>query len=66
VNFGDVGRGFTSILRRGVERSDKKDGREFLPAALEILETPPSPAGRGVAIAIGLFFLLAVAWAFLG
>jgi len=61
-----LGKGFTGVLRRGVERIDKRDNREFLPAALEILETPPSPAGRAVAITIGLFFLIAVSWAFLG
>ena len=66
MTFGDVGRAFTGLLRRGVETGDKKDTREFLPAALEVLETPPSPAGRAVAITIGLFFLLAVAWAFIG
>jgi hemolysin D len=57
---------FTGLLRRGVTRFDQKDEREFLPAALEVLETPPSPAGRFLAIAIGLFFTIAAAWAFLG
>jgi hemolysin D len=63
---GGGGRGFTGVLRRGVEQIDKKDQREFLPAALEILETPPSPAGRAVALTIGAFFVIAVSWAFLG
>jgi len=57
---------FTGMLRRGVETFDKRDEREFLPAALEVLETPPSPAGRATALIIGLFFLIAVSWAFLG
>lgn len=35
---------------------------EFLPAALEILERPPSPAGRTVLWTIVLLFVLAVAW----
>ena len=56
----------TTAVRRGVERFERKDEREFLPAALEVLETPPSPAGRLVAIVIGVFFTVAVAWAFLG
>jgi hemolysin D len=56
----------TSWLRRGVERFDRNDEREFLPAALEVLETPPSPAGRALAILIGSFFTIAVAWSFLG
>jgi membrane fusion protein, hemolysin D len=36
---------------------------EFLPAALEIVETPPSPAGRAIAATLILFFAAAVAWA---
>src|SRR6185437_14253963 len=35
----------------------------FLPAALEIVETPPSPAGRSIGAAIIAFFVLALAWA---
>ena len=35
----------------------------FLPAALEIQETPPSPAGRAILWTIILFFVLAIAWA---
>jgi len=36
---------------------------EFLPAALEIVETPPSPIGRALLWTLLLFFALAVAWA---
>jgi hemolysin D len=57
---------FTGVLRRGVERFDGKDEREFLPAALEILETPPSPTGRVLAMVIGAFFVIAVLWSFFG
>ena len=39
---------------------------EFLPAALEIQEKPPSPAGRATAISIMLFFGLAIAWTYTG
>ena len=39
---------------------------EFLPAALEILETPASPAGRAIAAMIIAFFAAAIAWATLG
>jgi hemolysin D len=38
----------------------------FLPAALEIVETPPSPIGRAIALLIMLFFCLALAWTSLG
>jgi hemolysin D len=41
-------------------------GLEFLPAALEILETPASPAGRAIAATIIAFFTAAIAWATLG
>jgi membrane fusion protein, hemolysin D len=38
----------------------------FLPAALEIIETPASPVGRAVGATIIAFFVLALAWAFVG
>jgi membrane fusion protein, hemolysin D len=40
--------------------------RQFLPAALEILETPASPVGRAIGATIILFFALAVVWAIFG
>ena len=36
------------------------DENEFLPAAIEIVETPPKPAGRLIAAVIMLFFALAL------
>jgi hemolysin D len=47
-------------------RRRRCDELEFLPAALEIIETPASPAGRAIGGAIILFFVLAVAWATIG
>src|SRR6202521_294021 len=38
----------------------------FLPAALEIVETPPSPLGRATAAVIIVLFCLALAWASFG
>lgn len=38
----------------------------FLPAALEVVETPPSPIGRAIVAVIILFFALALAWACFG
>src|SRR6266478_5431347 len=38
----------------------------FLPAALEIVETPPSPIGRAIGVTIIALFCLALAWASLG
>ncbi len=38
----------------------------FLPAALEIVETPPSPIGRAIGVTIIALFCLGLAWASLG
>ena len=38
----------------------------FLPAALEVVETPPSPIGRAIGATIIAIFCLALAWAWLG
>ncbi len=40
--------------------------REFLPAALEILETPPSPVRIWLMAGICAFVVTALAWAFIG
>jgi len=48
-------------LRR--EHARRRDELAFLPAALEIVETPPSPAGRIIAATIMLLFCAALAWA---
>src|SRR5262249_58700266 len=44
-------------------RARRRDELAFLPAALEIVETPPSPAGRWIAATIMLLFCAALAWA---
>jgi hemolysin D len=43
-----------------------RDELAFLPAALEIAETPPSPIGRAISITIMLLFCFAIAWASIG
>src|SRR5262245_39083098 len=43
-----------------------KDELAFLPAALEIVETPASPLGRAVGLIIVLLFSVALAWACIG
>jgi hemolysin D len=52
-------------LPRGASRREKAD-LAFLPAALEIVETPPSPLGRAIGLTIVVLFCLALAWASLG
>ena len=44
----------------------RRDEREFLPAALEIIETPVSPVGRIMMGIVGLLVLLAISWACIG
>lgn len=51
-------------LRRMTE--ERRAELEFLPAALEIIETPASPIGRAIAGALIAFFLIAIAWACFG
>jgi hemolysin D len=50
-------------LTRGDSRQSEF---EFLPAALEVLETPASPLSRAVAVLIACFFTVAIAWACVG
>ena len=50
-------------FRRTPQRSEEL---AFLPAALEIVETPPSPIGRAVAAGIALLFCVALVWAWWG
>jgi len=40
--------------------------REFLPAALEILETPPSPTGRALVFILCLIAAVGIGWAWFG
>src|SRR5947209_4923474 len=46
--------------------SVKGRDREFLPAALEILETPPAPLPVALMLTICAFFAAALAWSFIG
>ena len=50
----------------GGARQRDRDELAFLPAALEIVETPPSPIGRAIGAAIIALFVLALLWASLG
>ena len=57
---------FSDLYRKMLDRYDRQDEREFLPAALEVVETPPSPTGRALGLIIILFFAIAVVWAVFG
>lgn len=49
----------------GAGRPSRAD-QEFLPAALEILETPPSPIGMGLIIFMAVFVVVALLWTYWG
>jgi hemolysin D len=53
---------------QGVAATPRRHAEEiaFLPAALEIIEAPPSPIGRAVVYTIIAAFAVAVAWAWVG
>ena len=57
-----------SAVRQGVvvpfNQAKGRDAQElaFLPAALEIVESPPSPIGRAIGMTIVLLFGAALAW----
>lgn len=53
-------------LRTEEEVRVASDNTAFLPAALEVLETPPNPLGRLILWAILGFLALALAWSILG
>jgi hemolysin D len=46
--------------------NDRREELAFLPAALEIVETPPSPFGRSIAITIAALFCTALVWSWWG
>ena len=47
-------------------RARRREELAFLPAALEIVETPPSPVGRAIGFSLILMFTAALAWAWYG
>ena len=60
-----------TTARKIVEFPDRRQRRRdhetaFLPATLEVIETPPSPIGRAIGATIIAVFCVAVIWASLG
>ena len=55
-----------SLVPLPVWRNRRRDEVAFLPAALEIVETPASPLGRAIALTITALLLFALAWATIG
>jgi hemolysin D len=54
------------LLQRRTSERQRRAEREFLPAALEIIETPVSPAGRIMMGVIALLIVVGVVWACIG
>jgi len=60
------------MLARNIIKFPRRPDRQrdfelaFLPAALEISETPPSPIGRAISLTIVALFCFALVWASLG
>jgi membrane fusion protein, hemolysin D len=48
------------------EKGRRAEELEFLPAALEIVESPPSPIGRAIGMTVIALFGVALAWSALG
>lgn len=56
----------TPALPAPTERRVTDEDREFLPSALEIIETPPSPLPVAILLTLCAFIAAALCWAFLG
>ena len=55
-------RAWSDERRRAIARRD----REFLPSAVQVLETPPAPAARYLLLTICALVAAALAWSFVG
>ena len=64
--FGLLRRGESGNFQPGSLPLIKGRDREFLPAALEILETPPAPIPVALMLTLCAFTALALLWAFIG
>ena len=64
----ETARGFARnvISFPGGREAREKEELAFLPAALEIVETPPSPIGRAIGVTVIVLFCLALIWAAIG
>ena len=57
-----------TLYKRFISRNNQKksDYLEFLPAAIEIEQTPASPVGQTILWVISLLFVIAIAWSIIG
>ncbi|ESQ92569.1 HlyD family type I secretion periplasmic adaptor subunit [Asticcacaulis benevestitus] len=54
------------LIKQSEASKTRYDNTAFLPAALDILETPPNPLGRGVVWVIVSFLMIALIWSIVG
>jgi len=63
----DVGKAALAAEKEGPGEIERKaDELQFMPAALEVMETPASPLGRWTALSLAAFFTIATLWAVFG
>ncbi len=65
-NAAEYRQGGLSRLRKLIPANQDNVEKAFLPAALEVIERPPSPLGRALVYTICTFFLIALAWSYVG
>lgn len=58
-------RQFLDYMESLLKKTDTND-KEFLPSAVEVLEKPPSSAGRLLIWAIAILFFVVIIWSFIG
>jgi hemolysin D len=67
IDFAERARKLQHRIARPIDEARRRSQEiAFLPAALEIVETPPSPLGRAIAISIAALFAMALAWSCFG
>lgn len=62
---------FSKVIKQVIVKTENDEvllrhRRQFLPAALEVEETPANPVGRAILKIIGLLFCIAIVWACIG
>ena len=62
----DVLKDSWSLENQRRKRAKRYEEHDFLPAALEVLEKPPSPVGRAILGCITLFLIIALSWSIFG
>ena len=63
----DVAQAAIEVEREKVViRRNSREALEFLPAALEVMESPPSPVGRALAWMLMVLFTIGLLWSIIG